>query len=110
MRNAKLLAVAMLALTVGACGNKGVEGKYTCNGIPGKDKLELAADGTYQSTGAIMSAPTSASGRYTVDDAHVTLKGTEVVPSISHYSGDNMVFDRRDNGDLKWILAFCKRA
>jgi len=31
------------------------------------------------------------------------------VPSLSRYYHDGMVFDRQSNGDLKWVLATCKR-
>jgi len=108
MKMPKLMAAAMLAFALAGC-SKGVAGKYACDGIPGVKELELAADGSYGSKGTVMSDEMSASGTYKVDKAHVSLSGTTIVPSLSRYYHDGMVFDRQSNGDLKWVLATCKR-
>jgi hypothetical protein len=82
---------------------------FKCGGIPGTKTIELRADGTYGATGSILDHVTSESGRFTEDARHVTLSGIQSVEGLAEKEKTNMVLDKLENGDLKWILATCKK-
>jgi hypothetical protein len=113
MRNLALAgAIAPLLLLCG-CGQQSVAGKYRCDGIPDMASLELREDGTAVQSGEMLGHQIAGTGTYTADSAHVAVV-TDVKTSgdggaILDEHKDDMTFEKQSNGDLKWILATCKK-
>ena len=112
MRNL-ILAGAMAPLLLFCGCGKSVAGKYQCNGIPGMKLLELRADSTSAYSGDILGHPVTGVGTYAVDGAHVVVKSDVKTfgdsNAVFDERKDEMTFDKQDNGDLKWLLAKCKK-
>jgi len=116
MRNLILVMAVAPALLLCGCG-KSVVGKYQCDGIPDMKLLELRADGTSAYSGDLLDHPVTGTGTYTADDAHVIVKSD--VKTLGKTVGDSntvlderpveRTFEKQSNGDLKWILATCKK-
>jgi len=112
MRNLIIAAAMGPALLLCGCG-KSVVGKYQCDGIPGVNLLELRADGTSASSGDMLDHSVTGAGTYAVDGTHVMVKSD--VKTSGGASGvmdehkSEMTFEKQANGDLKWILATCKK-
>ena len=108
---AVLLMPALLLLS--ACGSGSVDGKYQCDGIPGSDILILGSDGTAVQEGVMFGHAMMGTGTYardgdklTVTIASLTQDGAKAdIPQDRAHT----LFTVQSNGDLKWILATCKK-
>jgi hypothetical protein len=116
MRNLTLAAAMAPIFLLSGCGQS-VVGKYQCDGIPGMDALELRDDGTAVQSGDMLGHHVAGTGTYTAAGASVTVKSD--VKTFDMTDGkagavldehqDETAFEKQGNGDLKWVLATCKK-
>jgi hypothetical protein len=109
----QIVVIAPLLLLCG-CG-KSVAGKYQCDGIPGMTVLELRSDGTSSYSGTMLDHPVTGTGTYAADGGHITVKsdvktfGSGDSKTVLDERKAETTFEKQANGDLKWILATCKK-
>ena len=103
-----LMAGLLLAVALAGC-SRGVDGTYSCKGIPDITSLTLESDGSYTSSGSILGHATHGKGRYTLDPRHLTLDGSYRVDGLTEVETTKVEFDRLQNGQLKSLLTSCTK-
>jgi hypothetical protein len=109
------LALSLMPLLLGlsGCGGQSVAGKYQCDGIPGSDTLLLGSDGTAVQQGDMLGHQMMGTGTYKSDGGKITVTITSLTADGAKtdipQDRQETVFERQDNGDLKWILSTCRK-
>lgn len=77
--------------------------------------LELRSDGTSAYSGDMLDHSVTGVGTYAADGAHITVKsdvktfGKGDANTVLDERKEETTFEKQANGDLKWILATCKK-